>query len=663
MLSAAAASFFSTYAKGVRMISKNNSVNCRHLYFRRVFLTASIIAIVALLSWSEHVVEAECNGCPVPTFETAITTAVAGTTHDGPAYPQHLTVGDFNNDGKADLVVRGADTLAMLLGDGLGGFSTQITTPNSGNLDGLSYLGLAAADFNDDGNLDLVSSAESSVSIYHGDGTGHFGPAYVYGLVDHNGWAYDLAVGDFNHDDKPDVATLNSCCGVIPVTVLFGDGFGVGGGHYNIDGLAASQWYGIAVADFNGDNHLDILFDDAESKIVFGDGAGHFSEPTGLSIPNSAGNLHLGANPYTVADFNGDGKIDVATPLITVHIGDGMGGFAPTSSYEAEGFRNLATADINGDGRFDLVMASATTISVLLGDGSGGFGPLTTVTVGNGHHLALADLNGDGKVDLVKLNQTHNGSSSLSVLLNSTYQTPVGENSTVVVNNTSFTFDEVTSGGTTTVTPIDPASVGEVPGGFAVSDSVAYEIATTATFTGSVTLAFKVPGPISEEDFNNLAILHNENGTLVDVTATTPARDYANLTIYATTTSFSPFYLARKGPHIKTLFDQTKAYKSGSTIPIKLQVFNASNSNVSSSNTSLITRDLRLLSGNTLAPIEDSGNANPDYTFRYDATLGGSGGGYIFNLSTKGLASGQYVLSFYIGSERSFFYTVKFEVK
>lgn len=56
----------------------------------------------------------------------------------------------------------------------------------------------------------------------------------------------------------------------------------------------------------------------------------------------------------------------------------------------------------------------------------------------------------------------------------------------------------------------------------------------------------------------------------MDVTATTPARDYSTLTIYATADSFSPFYLARKGPHIKTLFDQTKAYKSGSTIPIKL---------------------------------------------------------------------------------------------
>ncbi|PYS69604.1 MAG: hypothetical protein DMF69_16400 [Acidobacteria bacterium] len=69
------------------------------------------------------------------------------------------------------------------------------------------------------------------------------------------------------------------------------------------------------------------------------------------------------------------------------------------------------------------------------------------------------------------------------------------------------------------------------------------------------------------------------------------------------------------------------------------------------------------MKGNTTAPVIDSGNANPDYTFRCDATLGGAGGGYIYNLSTKGLTPGQYVLSFYAGSDHSFFYSVKFEVK
>ena len=111
------------------------------------------------------------------------------------------------------------------------------------------------------------------------------------------------------------------------------------------------------------------------------------------------------------------------------------------------------------------------------------------------------------------------------------------------------------------------------------------------------------------------------------------------------------------------LFEQTKAYKSGSTIPVKLQLLSASNSNISSSATALVARDLRLMSGNTSAPVVDSGSSNPDYTFRYDATLGGTGGGYIFNLSTKDLVPGQYVLSFYVGNDRSFFYTVKFEVR
>jgi hypothetical protein len=69
------------------------------------------------------------------------------------------------------------------------------------------------------------------------------------------------------------------------------------------------------------------------------------------------------------------------------------------------------------------------------------------------------------------------------------------------------------------------------------------------------------------------------------------------------------------------------------------------------------SRDLGLISGNTLAPIEDSGNANPDSTLGYDAHIARTGGGYFFNLSMKGLATGQYVLSFYWeASDR--FYTV-----
>jgi probable HAF family extracellular repeat protein len=249
------------------------------------------------------------------------------------------------------------------------------------------------------------------------------------------------------------------------------------------------------------------------------------------------------------------------------------------------------------------------------------------------------------------------------VLLSPVVSTPPGTNVNVQSGGTTLTFSNITSTGTTSVTPIDPATIGQVPGGFTVSGSVAYTISTTATFSGPVTLAFKVPGPISQTDFNNLSILHNDSVLgLVDVTASSPARDYANLLIYATINSFSPFYLAKRGNHIVPLFNQKAIYKGGSTIPVKLQVFDPNNQNLSSPNLQVQARTLRLLSSNVSGPLASSGNANPDNNFRFDSTIG-TGGGYIYNLSTKGLAQGLYSLSFYVGADHTFLYVVTFEIK
>jgi probable HAF family extracellular repeat protein len=249
------------------------------------------------------------------------------------------------------------------------------------------------------------------------------------------------------------------------------------------------------------------------------------------------------------------------------------------------------------------------------------------------------------------------------VLLSPVVSTPSGTNVNVQSGGTTLTFSNVSSSGTTSVTPIDPATIGQVPGGFGVSGSVAYTISTTATFSGPVTLAFKVPGPISQTDFNNLSVLHNDPVLgLVDVTASSPPRDYANLLIHATTNSFSPFYLAKRGNHILTLFNQKAIYKGGSTIPVKLQVFDPNNQNISSPNLQVQARTLRLLSSNVSGPLASSGNANPDNNFRFDSTIG-TGGGYIYNLSTKGLAQGVYSLSLYVGTDHTFLYVVTFEIK
>lgn len=253
------------------------------------------------------------------------------------------------------------------------------------------------------------------------------------------------------------------------------------------------------------------------------------------------------------------------------------------------------------------------------------------------------------------------GSFNVYVLSGDQAYTPPDSYDFVVqpANGPTITFTYVGASGVTTVTPIDAATVGSTPAGFALSNGIAYQISTTATFYDYVQLQFVVPGPLSEADFNNLSILHNNNGTLEDVTV---GRSYdaqsQSGTITAYTYSFSPFYLAKRvGLRVSPLFAQTQAFKAGSTIPIKLQLLNDAGANVSSPTTQVRARNLVRLGTNTTSSVNDAGNANPDLNFRYGSS------GYIFNLSTKGLASGQYVLSFYVGNDRSFFYTVKFEVK
>jgi hypothetical protein len=115
------------------------------------------------------------------------------------------------------------------------------------------------------------------------------------------------------------------------------------------------------------------------------------------------------------------------------------------------------------------------------------------------------------------------------------------------------------------------------------------------------------------------------------------------------------------GFQVCVLYDQTKAAQSGSTIPIKLYLCDASGNDISAS--SIVVTATGVTQTSTSAPgaLEDAGNANPDNNFRYDSTLGPSGG-YIYNLSTKGLGTGTYTLSFTVGSDPAT-HTVQFQVR
>jgi hypothetical protein len=100
---------------------------------------------------------------------------------------------------------------------------------------------------------------------------------------------------------------------------------------------------------------------------------------------------------------------------------------------------------------------------------------------------------------------------------------------------------------------------------------------------------------------------------------------------------------------ICSLFDQTRSVKSGATFPVKLQLCDANGNNLSASAIVVHAMSVTAVSGFSGTP-DAPGNANPDNDFRFDATLGTSGG-YIFNLSTGGLTPGTYSLQFTAGSD------------
>ena len=124
---------------------------------------------------------------------------------------------------------------------------------------------------------------------------------------------------------------------------------------------------------------------------------------------------------------------------------------------------------------------------------------------------------------------------------------------------------------------------------------------------------------------------------------------------FATETSYRVAY------NVCLLYEPTRPAKAGSTIPIKLQLCAFDNHNVSSPSTIVTATGVLRVSDDASGPVDDAGQSNPDNNFRFDPSLGGTGG-YIYNLSTAGLASGTYQLKFHTSADNNT-YAVEFRVK
>lgn len=358
-----------------------------------------------------------------------IASAAEFATYPVGSEPKAVAIADFNNDGKKDLAVvnRGSHTVSVLLGNGAGSFSAAA---NSSTGDTFSEpFALAVGDFNGDGKNDVVVSKPNVhfISLLLGDGSGQFGAPVDFSVGENPA---KFAVGDFNGDGKSDLAVADFGFNNGGVYVLLGTGTGSFGAAARF--APGPQRRYVAVADFNGDTKADLVVANVGSNkisILAGNGSGGFSAPTDFVVGTSPIGL-------VVEDFDRDTFLDIAVANTDSHNvsilrGDGHGNFGLATNFPANSFPlSISSGDFDHDGKLDLAVGANGTgdrISILRGDDSGQFAAPASFSAGSGpYDLAAGDLNGDGTNDLVVANAS---SGNVSVL--------VGPLPTVSINGTA----------------------------------------------------------------------------------------------------------------------------------------------------------------------------------------------------------------------------------
>jgi hypothetical protein len=324
-----------------------------------------------------------------------------------------LAVGDFNSDGKLDIAVTDNQAVAILFGNGNASFQPPVYYPAKG------IAALVTADLNHDGQLDLiVSGLFARVAVMLGNRDGTFSPITYY-----DGGGTSMAVADVNGDGRLDVMVAQSGS----VGVLLGNGDGT----LQPELLSPWPFYEppviMATGDFNRDGRQDLaaaqvscawLFCETESlSLLLGNGDGTFQEPQAYAVGTASGSA------VAAVDFNGDSKPDLVVVgfgdpgSVSPLLGNGDGTFrAPLDYLVAYGSSGGVAADFNGDNKLDLAVAQGCLnygcggggiggVSILLGNGNGTLQKAINYSTGyDPSSVAAADFNGDKKLDLAVVN-------------------------------------------------------------------------------------------------------------------------------------------------------------------------------------------------------------------------------------------------------------------
>lgn len=330
----------------------------------------------------------------------------AATTNSNGSLPYDVAVADFNSDGNADIVSSdfAANAVGVYLGTGTGSFGS-VTRYAAGVVNNQVW-DVATGDFNQDGREDITTAnRDGTMGVLLGNGNGTFQSAQTNAA---SGTPIGVAVGDLNNDGMLDIVTNGISTGM---DLYLGKGNGTFTRQVITSGATASR---VTIGDLNSDGNQDLV---VNSGIFFGNGDGSFKSVTAL--PGSSSPI----TSSVVTDLNKDGIADLVTSTtdsvngsVGVYLGTGGGSLSNPVHYSVTGYSDgIVNADVNGDGAQDIAVSGNGGLRIFTGKGDGTLNA-SVAYAGSGHSLAVGDFNNDAINDFA-VSQYAGGSAAVLTFL------------------------------------------------------------------------------------------------------------------------------------------------------------------------------------------------------------------------------------------------------